>query len=138
MKKGNIIIIIGCALMEILTMFYFILNIIEVQGGLYQLETALYFFIGFLIIITAEIALVLYGNFKVQYKAIEVYATIIPFSIPILSIIFVDNLADSLLYAYTEYYDQFVAYPHLILLLTAIIFLGSLKNILDRYHSEFE
>ena len=138
MKKGNAIIIIVCFLMEILTIYFIILSIIKVQEGLNQFRSVSYFLIVFLIIITAEIALVIYGHFNEQHKVIEVYTIIIPFTIPILSFLFTNILASSLLYDYTDYYDQFVAYPQLVLILTAIVFFGSLKNILDRYYSEFE
>ena len=138
MKKENIIILIGCFLMEILTINFIILTIIEIQGGFDQLFTTLTYLFVNLIIITAEIAMVIYGHSKEQHKEIEVYAIIIPFAIIILSMLVFVNLADSLLYGHTEIFDKLVAYPYLILILTAIIFYGSLKKILDRYYSEFE
>ena len=138
MKKGIIVIITGSFLMYFLTINYIILSIIEIQGGLYQLNTMLTFLFVFLIIITAEIALVIFGHLKEQHKEIEVYAIIIPFFIPILSVVLIANLTNSLLYSYTDYYDQFVVYPYLVLILTVIVFYGSFKNILDRYYSVFE
>lgn len=138
MKKGNIVMIIGCFLMYFLTINFIVLISVEIQGGIHQLNTALAFLFVFLVIITAEIALVIYGHIKEQLKVIEVYAIIIPFFLPILSVVFIAVLSDSLLYGYPDYYVQFVAYPYLLLILAAIVFFGSLKNILDRYYSAFE
>ncbi len=138
MKKGNIVIIVGCFLMYFLTINFIVLVSAEIQGGIHQLNIVLAFLFVFLLIITVEIALVIYGHIKEQLKSIEVYAIIIPFFLPILSVVFIAVLSDSIPYGYPDYYDQFVAYPYLLLILTVIVFFGSLKNILDRYYSAFE